>query len=72
VNVSNTIYRQYGMPQDALEDLCDTLIVEEAYFDLFGEEQQAFHDWAFENAHDYETEYGVDWREAFQAWREQT
>jgi len=67
---ANSIFRLYGMPQDALEDLCDTLITEEAYFNLFGDEQQAFHDWAFENADDYVDGNGIDWISAFYDWRE--
>lgn len=68
---SNVIYRLYGIPQDALEDLCDTLNVEEAYFNLFGDEQQAFHDWAFENAHNYVDDDRIDWVGAFHDWREE-
>jgi len=60
----------YATKQDALEDLCDTLIVEEGYADLFGDEQQVFHDWVFENADDYMDTNGVDWVGAFYDWKE--
>lgn len=68
--VSQAIAQFYGTEQDALESLCDTLIVEEPYFNLFGDEQLAFHDWAFENASDYIDGNGIDWVGAFYDWRE--
>lgn len=71
IDTSDTIFQLYATAQDALEDLCDTLIVEEAYFNLFGDEQLAFHDWVFERAHDYIDEDRVDWISAFHDWREE-
>lgn len=64
------ILDNYGSAQDALEHLCDTLVTEEAYFDLFADEQQAFHDWAFDNAADYLDDGTIDWIGAFYDWRE--
>lgn len=59
----------YGSYQDVLEDICDTLIVVAEYADLFGDEQDAFHDWAFEHAHEYIDTHGhIDWSEAFNEW----
>lgn len=68
--ISRTIAELYGTQQDALEHLCDTLITEEPYAALFGDEQQIFHDWAFENAHHYIDGGYVDWVGAFYDWKE--
>jgi len=69
-DISTAILDHYGTAQDALEDMCDTLILEEPYADLFGDEQLAFHDWAFANAHDSVDGKGIDWVGAFYDWRE--
>jgi len=60
----------YATKQDPLEDLCDTLITEEPYAALFGDEQQVFHDWVFRNAENYADSSGVDWVGAFYDWKE--
>jgi len=52
---------RYGTQQDALEDLCDTLIVEPGYAGLDADKQLAFHDWAFKNAEHYLDGNSVDW-----------
>lgn len=69
--LSETIASLYGTTKDALEHLRDMLITEEAYTDLFGDEQLAFHEWAFKNAHTYIDSNTVDWVGAFYDWREE-
>jgi len=67
---NQTILDQYGTKQDALEHLCDTLIVEEPYAALFSTEQEAFHVWAFKNsAHYIDGDY-IDWVGAFYDWQD--
>lgn len=69
--LSKTVANLYGSSQDALEHLCDTLITEEPYAALYGEEQEAFHVWAFDNADKYIDDNYVDWVGAFYDWQEE-
>ena len=59
---------RYGTDQDVLEDICDTLIVEQEYADLDGDQQQAFHKWAFANAGEYLDGTRVDWVGVLHDW----
>jgi hypothetical protein len=68
--MSQIILDTYGSKQSALEHLCDTLITEEPYAALFGDEQEAFHVWAFKNAADYVDGDYIDWVGALYDWRE--
>jgi hypothetical protein len=61
----------YGSDKDAFEHMCDTLITEEPYATLFGPEQEAFHEWAFENSVRYVDGDYVDWVGAFYDWQEE-
>jgi hypothetical protein len=59
----------YGSPQDAFEDMNDTLIVEDGFADLYGEEQEEFFQFAYTNWMNYVSLTGIEWVEMFQAWR---
>ncbi len=67
---NKALFEHYATKQDALEDLRNTLTVEEPYANLFEDEQKVFHDWVFENAGDYVDDKSIDWVGAFYDWSE--
>ena len=70
IDIADSIFTCYGSEQAALESMCDALVVEDAYFNLFAEEQQSAHDWIFSNADEYADGEGIDWVGAFYDWIE--
>ena len=66
--LSPALSARYASAQDALEDLCDTLVVETKYAHLSAHRQLAFHDWAFAHAEDYLGGGGVDWVDLLHDW----
>lgn len=66
--LTKTLANRYGASQDVLEDICDTLIVEQEYAELDAEQQQAFHKWAFANAEHYLDGTDVDWVGVLHDW----
>lgn len=58
----------YGSPQDAFEDMNDTLIVEENFANLYPEEQEAFFQFAYHFWGEYISSDGIDWSSMFYVW----
>ena len=66
------IGENYASEADAREDICDTLMDEERFRNLFGPEQLVFLDWAIAHANEYDAgSDGVDWVGAFYDWVEE-
>lgn len=63
-----TLTEFYGAPQDAFEDMNDTLIVEEPFAALFAEEQEDFFQFAYHYWGEYFGSDGIDWKSMFYVW----